>query len=223
MTNFEKIIDFLIKNHLYSFCDDCLSKKIGIFPRQQVNSICQHLVSAGKINREKETCSICSRQKLVNQIKKPIPDNTNKQNIFSERTQVQEVTKPWYWEGNIQEKLVVWLENDGYKIIDISDPIRRSPGVDIKALEPNGKPLWISVKGYPDTKSPQPQARHYFAEAIFDMILYRGRSNSVCLAIALPEGFATYKNLSEKVRWFRKDILPFDVYWISEDGRVSKE
>lgn len=58
-----------------------------------------------------------------------------------------------------------------------------------------GKELWVSVKGYPE-KSTHVQARHWFAGAVFELMLYRHESATARPAIALPEGFRTYANLA---------------------------
>jgi len=159
----------------------------------------------------------------VNQIEETAPEGTEKQNNLSKRSRIEGVNQPWYWEGTVQARLISWLQDNGYKIIGTADTKSRSKGVDIKAKDSQGGTLWISVKGYSKTKSQHTQARHYFASAVFDMIMYRNESDTVNLAIGLPAGFATYENLVKKVAWLRKEILPFDIYWISEDGRVSKE
>jgi len=159
----------------------------------------------------------------VNKIEGTAPEGTEKQNNLSKSSRIEGENQHWYWEGNVQARLVSWLQDNGYIIIETADTKSRSKGVDIKANDSQGRTLWISVKGYPDTKRPQTQARHHFAEALFDMILYRGKSNLVCLAIGLPAGFVTYKNLVKKVARFRKEIFPFDIYWVSEDGSVCKE
>lgn len=144
----------------------------------------------------------------------------NKMDVVAQRE--GQMKRPWYWEGNLQLRLVTWLAGEGYKIISAANTESRSRGVDIIAEDGQGNAHWISVKGYPDT-SRHVQARHYFAGAIFDLILYRGESASVQLGIGLPAGFTTYTNLARKVQWMRKEILPFDIYWINEDGHVRKE
>ena len=223
MTNTERILNFLVKHGDRSYCDDCLSQKVGIFPRQQINSICRSLFSAGKIRREIGTCCICSRQKCVNQIGETALEGTEKQNNLSKRSRIEGANQPWYWEGKVQARLISWLQDNGYIIIGTADTKSRSKGVDIKAKDSQGRTLWISVKGYPETNKPHTPARHYFASAVFDMIMYWSESNSVNLAIGLPAGFATYENLVKKVARFRKEIFPFDIYWVSEDGSVRKE
>ena len=66
MTNADKIIDALTRGG--EICDDCLSKKTGILPRQQVNQICRRIESSGELNRENDKCSVCSGKKIVNSL-----------------------------------------------------------------------------------------------------------------------------------------------------------
>ncbi|WP_273130037.1 hypothetical protein [Bacillus weihaiensis] len=65
MSNTELVLGFIFKESNY-YCDDCLSEKLDIKPRQQINQICNKLKSQGSINREKKDCSSCKKDKLVN-------------------------------------------------------------------------------------------------------------------------------------------------------------
>jgi hypothetical protein len=82
-----------------------------------------------------------------------------------------------------------------------------------------GKSLLITVKGYPENKKAT-QARHYFAEAIFDFVLYKGKYDYANLAVGLPAGFSTYSNLAKEIERFRRERLPFDIFWVYDDGKV---
>lgn len=106
-------------------------------------------------------------------------------------------------------------------IRSVADTASRAPGKDIVAITPNGNELWISVKGYPE-KSPNVQARHWFSGSVFDLILYHGENPNITLALALPDGFITYANLVPRVNWL-KQTMPFEIFWVSEDGNVRKE
>lgn len=63
----------LILNHLASHpdavCDDCLSSRLDIKPRQQVNQRANDLASKGRIRRYEDVCGSCHRTKLVNRPK----------------------------------------------------------------------------------------------------------------------------------------------------------
>lgn len=221
MKNREKVLEFL-KNNAGSFCDDCISRRTAIFPRATINMACNSLAAQKQIRRSDGQCQCCLKYKLVNQIAEGEVAVMIEQASTSDASKDMTEGRPWYWEGNLQSKLITWLASEGYKIRSVADTAARSRGVDIIAEDSNGEPLWISVKGYPDTTQ-HAQARHYFSGAIFDLILYRGQSSSVHLAIGLPAGFSTYENLAQKVQWMKKTVLAFDIYWVSETGHVRKE
>jgi hypothetical protein len=70
MTNTDQIIEFLEEQER-GMCDDCLSERLHITPRQQVNAICRRLQSDGLILRSREVCPTCSRIKLMNLLAVP--------------------------------------------------------------------------------------------------------------------------------------------------------
>lgn len=131
--------------------------------------------------------------------------------------------RPWHWEGHVQARVVDSLKDRGWDIVSTSDTASRAQGVDVIARK-GGTELWVSVKGFPvATPKTQPalQARHWFAGALFDMILYRGES-SVQLAIALPAGFVTYETLARRTAWLRKST-PFSILWVNESGDTHEK
>lgn len=81
------------------------------------------------------------------------------------------------------------------------------------------------MKGYPrgtQKTNPSTQARHWFWHAVFDLVRYRDESNAANLALGLPDGYVTYKNLTDRVTWLRSN-LPFRIYWVSESGEVRSQ
>lgn len=214
-TNRDVVLDTLSRME-GGLCDDCLSSESGVTPRQQIHQIATSLQRAGRITREKRQCPSCGRHKLVSstgaalgemEMKPPSPKPSQ--------------GRPWYWEGNVQGQVVSHLAGRGGQILAVANTRSRAPGKDIVALTPEGRKLWVSVKGWPE-QSPNTQARHWFSQALFDMILYRDENPDADLAIALPAGFTTYENLFERIRWFRR-TLPLKMFWVEEDGRVSEE
>jgi len=129
--------------------------------------------------------------------------------------------RPWFWEGNVQAQIVSELARNGFQIRRVADTESHEPGRDIEAVGPDGRGLWISVKGFPE-KSASVQARHWFAGAVFDLLLYRDENSMVELALGLPKGFSTYENLTTRVKWARPQ-LPFVIYWVDEQGSVTVE
>ena len=65
--------------------------------------------------------------------------------------------------------------------------------------------LWVAVKGFPENKrqtQPATQARHWFSQAIFDLVCYHGENSIVSLALEIPDVRRTYRNLLKKTEWF---------------------
>ncbi len=171
--------------------------------------------------RSPPPCTHCRKSKIVSRV--PDTSRSNVETVVSKKPMQIESdrTNAWYWEGNVQGKVVSHLVQNGYSIRSVADTASRAQGKDIVALAPDGNELWISVKGYPE-KSQHVQARHWFSQAIFDLVLYRGASSTAKLALALPEGFTTYANLSPRIEWL-KQTMPFEIYWVSENGGVRVE
>jgi hypothetical protein len=128
--------------------------------------------------------------------------------------------KPWYWEGNVQSKIVRHLVENGWDITRVADTASREPGRDVTARR-NGKEIWVSVKGRPegtDRTTPATQGRVWFHGAVFDLICWRGESDEVDLMMALPE-FGTYRNLAPRIEWLQ-NIARFQIAWVQSDGSV---
>ncbi len=219
MSNTDHILDYLNESG-GNLCDDCLSKQTGIKPRQQVNQICRRLGSTERLTRRQATCARCNRFKVVNSTGSTHPAAETSLSVKSSPVPSGGPAQPWYWEGNVQSAVVSHLVSRGYRVMSVADTASRSSGKDVEAHSPEGSRLWISVKGYPD-RSQHTQARHWFSQAMFDMILYREESAENMLAVALPAGFATYQNLASRVSWFQ-NTCKFTFFWINEDGSVSE-
>lgn len=218
MSNRERILSVLTENEI---CDDCLSERSGVRPRQTVYITCTNLSKVSIIQRQHGKCHHCRKYKIVNM--KSTSHSTISE-IASAREQTQSTSsneRPWFWEGHVQEKVVSYLIHNGFEIKVTADTAARTQGKDIIATRSDGQEHWISVKGYPE-KSQHTQARHWFSAAIFDLVLYREENQNVKLAIALPAGFATYQNLLPRINWL-KQTMQFDVYWVAKDGNVHKE
>jgi len=201
-----------------AMCDDCLSSSSAVKPRQTVNARCRELESAGELTRQRDLCPRCRTSKIVNRLKSGSKDQTVSLLKKIAPQEKNEKTKPWYWEGNVQAKIVEYLESMEWEILTSANTATREAGKDIVAIK-EGKELWISVKGWPE-KSVNVQARHWFSGALFDLVLYKDQNPDVQLAIGLPSDFITYKNLIPRVSWLRKN-LPFQIITVSEEGKVK--
>jgi hypothetical protein len=108
----------------------------------------------------------------------------------------------WCWEGNVRNCIVEFLKSGGFEITAYANTQARESGKDIRAIAHDGAVLWVTVKGYPQ-KSSHTQARHWFAGALFDVIMYKEEDSTARLGIGLPAGFTTYHNLAERLIWFK--------------------
>ena len=114
-----------------------------------------------------------------------------------------------------------WLAQHWYRIRRVAHTESREAGKDIVAVAPNGRELWVSAKGYPEN-SANTQARHWFAGAVFDLVLYRNERADVHLALALPKKSVTYIALAARTIWLQKS-MPFSIFWVTESGEVRLE
>ncbi len=67
--------------------------------------------------------------------------------------------------------------------------------------EKDGLPMWASVKGYPAGTArthPSTQAGHWFKQAVFDILEYRGEDKEVKLGLAVPD-FSRYRDLAQRI------------------------
>jgi hypothetical protein len=172
------------------------------------------------LNRDKRRCAGCAKIKYINRVVSGIIIPSSAVSPVPTPSPVI-ADKPWYWEGNVQASLTRWLNCYNYTVVTTADTASREVGRDVVAIDPDGRELWVSAKGFPE-KSRCPQARHWFAGALFDLVLYRSERADVRLALALPAGFPTYHSLLARVGWL-KASLPFTVFWVAEDGSVQEE
>ena len=146
------------------------------------------------VHRYRGICDHCHKTKTTNRL---LNGNELRSVEVSIPSPTESTTQPWYWEGNVQSKVVNYLVLNGHTIRSVADTASRTTGKDIIASIDDNE-LWISVKGYPE-KSHHVQARHWFSGALFDLILYHGENPEVRLGIALPDGFTTYGNLVPRI------------------------
>lgn len=195
-------------------CDACLVVATDLGSVQMAHQYAKQLAETKAVWRGRAVCSSCARVKAVTALKEqPAPPPFDA------------TTKPWYWEGNVQERIVEWMRAQGYAIDSSADTASRQQGVDIIAREPNGREVWVSVKGYFDAGAPTPppmKARHSFAAAVFDLILYHSERPEIILALGLPDGTATYATLAARIEPFRKRF-PYTIFWVDEKGNVRAD
>jgi len=226
MTIRNRIEDYL-KDHPEGITDSDLKEKLGLKSHQQANSRCRQLEKEGFVKRVVIGGIIHNFWTEHYHSTRTL----NKLNLSSsiaveqKPSQVSQESKfeSWFWEGNVQAKVVNFLVAQKYNILSVADTASHQTGIDVVA-EKNGKKLWVTVKGYPqgtEKTNASTQSRHWFKQAIFDIIEYRERDKDVYLAAAFPD-FPTYRNLANKITWL-KLAAKFVYLWVKEDGSVEHE
>jgi hypothetical protein len=231
----ERILEALRANGK-QVCDDCMVGLASLTRRQDSFLNGSKLEKDGLLRRYKDQCALCNKVKTVNTLSgknatfpstsqtNPPPTNTEDPKT---RLKTPNNGKPWHWEGNVQSILASWLASNGYRLIQVTNTGTHAAGKDIIAIDPDGKEIWVTVKGFPEVKpetstNPPIQARQWFSGAIFDTILYRNENPEVQIGVALPEGFQTYTTLAQRIQWY-KPLVPFTFFWVYEDGSVRVE
>ncbi len=225
MTIKDRIANYL-KNTPEGIDDGSLAITLGNMSRNQANSRCRQLEKEGFVKRVVINGIIhnfwaenyYSKSATQSPLKK-IPQT------FSQQKQPADVPKSshWFWEGNVQSKVINFLVSQKYQIRSVADTASHQTGIDIMA-EKDGKKLWVSVKGYPrgtEKTNASTQSRHWFKQAIFDIVEYRERDKETFLAVAFPD-FPSYRNLAKKITWL-KSAAKFVYIWVKEDGSVEHE
>jgi len=60
-------------------------------------------------------------------------------------------------------------------VTQVTDTASKAQGVDVIARK-DGQEIWVTVKGYPrgtSATNPSTQSRHWFSQALFDVVHYR--------------------------------------------------
>lgn len=207
-TTRERVFNYLSK-HKGGIDDDELAVVLNLSRRQQANTICRQLASEGIIER------------------KYVKGKINNFWIEHKQTLTEKkwlnTAEPWFWEGNVQIIVAIYLEEQGYKINQFADTAKREKGKDIEAQKGDNN-LWVTVKGYPKgtpRTSPSTQAGHWFKKALFDIVAWRGESETAQIAMALPD-YPRYRKLAEKVAWLQL-VARFTFFWVQESGLIIVE
>ena len=185
--------------------------------RQQAYSRCSQLAASGQIRRQSTlTCSSCGKLKITSHAHGPIASVVQSSPVSAKKVPVP--SKPWFWEGHVQNVVVGWLQGGGWTILEYANTAAKSPGKDIIAHR-EGRTMWVTVKGYPEgtaKTNPCTQARHWYSHAMFDLLCYRNESLSAELVMALPARGVTYGNLTKRCEWVMR-TLSARLLWVMEN------
>jgi hypothetical protein len=214
MTIKQRIASYLQNLH-EGIDDDELAGVLNLKSRQQANQRCHELEREGFVIRKKVNGKIHNFW-----AENPLPAPTPAQVVVEPTASKFEL---WFWEGNVQLKVVEFLAAQKYQIRSVADTATYQRGIDIVA-EGDGKELWVTVKGYPkgtDRTNPSLQASHWFKQVIFDVIEYRQRDRDVSIAVALPD-YPRYRGMSKKITWLQP-VANFYYLWVNETGEITVE
>ena len=213
-----------LKDRILAYLQTCpdgaddgeIERALGVRYHSQVNSRCRELEAEGLIERRKTGRTL---RNFYCASLSPAPAAAGPE----VRAAAAETERPWHWEGNVQSAVVSYLVRGRYTIERVADTAAKEAGKDVAARR-DGQPLWVTVKGYPTgtaRTSAYTQARHWFKDALFDIIDWRGQDGDADLALALPN-FPTYRGLAQRVAWLQP-IARFTILWVQEDGTVETQ
>jgi len=148
-----------------------------------------------------------------------------------------EKTYDWFWEGNVQNRIIEYMvKNEGFQIIRSADPGKKERGPDIFAQrrlsDGSFERRRVAVKGYPSERyvdgerrgekkrtDPSTQARHWFGEALLELVLAKSKDENLQIALGLPDK-KVYRNLLKRIKWFREKVGLL-CYLVDEHGEVN--
>jgi hypothetical protein len=137
----------------------------------------------------------------------------------------------WFWEGNVQSKLLAHLVSHGWDVVRAADTRSRESGTDV-IVRRGGRLLHVEVKGWPSATYRDPakahlkkptlpatQARVWFNDAVVHGLRLREAHPEDDVALCFPDK-DTYRALCRGIAGSLKkcgiELLVVDV-----DGRVS--
>lgn len=210
--------------------DDQISAALNIKPRQAVNQACRKLADMGKVERRPGLSGkignfpLCvANTSYVEPVSKPAASATE--------TTISDVTKEWFWEGNVSDTLAHYLVEQGWQILSQADTRSKERGVDVHARFGH-REVMVEVKGYPSEmyrreglsgqkkRTPSTlQAGHWYSHALLKVMRLQSAHPTTTVAMAFPD-FPRYRSLfNETERGLRQ--LGVAVLFVSETGKVE--
>jgi len=140
--------------------------------------------------------------------------------------------KEWFEETNVARKIKNYLQKNGYQIIKFNEN-KKEKGPDIIAKKDNIEYI-IEVKGYPSDKyvkgkkkgqkkptKPDTQAKHWFAEALLQVLLAKSKNPNAVVCMAFPK-FQVYERLISRLKYILTKNLGINCYLVDEKGKVKE-
>jgi hypothetical protein len=148
----------------------------------------------------------------------------------------QRQDRNWFREGNIQERVIEFLEDEeGFTILSPGHSVGPEQGLEIVAeryVDGIAIHRLVLVLGWPGpvheqsesqgqahAARPEATARSWIAQTLLDLALGRGDSPDVELGLALP-AIASYIRYLQRLRWFLAAARVY-VYLVSQAGGVA--
>ncbi|MFI5485653.1 hypothetical protein [Micromonospora echinaurantiaca] len=189
---------------------------------QQINQRCRQLESVGILTRDRSSGIIVNRLRGQEALP-PRPVVLPRSAPNTERS--------WDWEGNVQAVLCRWLEEQGWRLLQVADTATKQQGTDVVA-ERAGQRLHVEVKGYPSKTYADPrragevkptpptlQAKHWYADALVKVLRLREKHSGDQVAMAFPDAPRYRSLLAETAGTLR--TMRIDVFLVTVDGQVG--
>lgn len=142
-----------------------------------------------------------------------------------------DVTRDWFWEGNIADAVADFLLAGGWSIQSKADTRTKERGIDVHASK-GPVELYVEAKGWPSKTyrdprragqskptNPTNQAAHWYAQAMLKALRLQTAHPDAVIAIALPD-VPRYRRLFEETRGGLAR-LGVALLFVSEGGRVD--
>ena len=139
--------------------------------------------------------------------------------------------KEWFEETNVARKIRDYLRKMGYQIIKFNED-KRQRGLDIVA-EKDGVEVIVEVKGYPSDKyvrgkkkgqkkptNPNLQAKHWFSEALLQVLLAKSENTNAVICMGFPK-FSIYEKLISQLEHIIRN-LGIICYLVDENGKITE-
>lgn len=140
--------------------------------------------------------------------------------------------REWFWEGNVQTRIVQHLEQQGWTVEHMADTASNARGDDIRARR-DGDVLRVEVKGWPSEDyanpsrasekkrtRPSTQAGHWYSQALLRVIRDLGKHPNDLTAIGVPD-WQRFRRLLDDTQ-APLEYLGVGVFFVPEEGPVEE-
>lgn len=145
---------------------------------------------------------------------------------------ITDVTKDWFWEGNVVNALERHLTRRGWSIVSKADTHSKERGVDIHASN-GGLDLLIEAKGFPSKEyrdprrsgerkptNPTNQAQQWYSHALLKVLRLQTKFPNGKIALAFPD-FPRYRTLfTETSKGLER--LGVAMFFVRQSGDVDE-